>query len=363
MKKKDKKVRVLFLAEELRVGGAETYFYRLESMIDRTQVGFFSMAVPSGNESKLAFPQLFVPYTFSLVNRVKTIVRFLGEREVDVIHANSLRLCFAAIVAKVFSKSDFQLVYTKHNITKIESMGSKPLVWFINHCVDALVPICETDESLLISQGVKKDLVHRINNGVDLDRFMFRQRFPLREDRVYRIGILARLSPEKRHDLFLEVARQFHLLHSKSAFLIGGDGPEYAKITQIIEDSDLAKCVSMLGKVEASAFLDDIDALLLVSDREVMPMSILEGMASGCAIIARAVGGVGDVVREDTGTLVQGSQADIYVRALERVYKDRDYASKTTNARALVEREYSLAKALEQHVDLYYAIVGCGGMR
>lgn len=38
-------MNVLFLAEELRVGGAETYFYSLENNINRNDFNFYCMAV------------------------------------------------------------------------------------------------------------------------------------------------------------------------------------------------------------------------------------------------------------------------------------------------------------------------------
>lgn len=40
------KPMILFLAEELRTGGAETYFYTLEKRINRDHFSFHSMAVP-----------------------------------------------------------------------------------------------------------------------------------------------------------------------------------------------------------------------------------------------------------------------------------------------------------------------------
>lgn len=359
----NQRICVLFLAEELRMGGAETYFYRLESMIDRSRVEFFSMAVPSGHESMLAHPELFSNYSFSLCDRVISIIRFLRNHDVDIVHANSLRLCIAAIVAKKVARANFRIVYTKHNLTKLEKVGSKPLVYLINHYVDALIAICETDERVFIAEGVKKRLVFRINNSVDLERFNFRQRFPLDPNKEYRIGILARLSPEKRHDLFLEIAEKFHSGHSNSVFLIGGDGQDSSKIDFIIKKNRLSGFVSMLGKVEASSFLDNIDIMLLVSDREGLPMSILEGMASGCAVIARSVGGVGDIVRKDTGVLVHGSHSETYVEALEQVIEDPLFASKTASARELVEKQYSLVNSLEQHVELYTAIGNRGATR
>lgn len=357
------KIQVLFLAEELRVGGAETYFYRLEEAVDRNRISFYTMAVSSGNESFLSHPELFVPYSHSFLNRVKVVSKFIQENEINIVHANSLQLCFVAAAIKLAKKLPYKIVYTKHNLTRLEKIRPRLLSCFVNRFVDVLVAICKTDEQNLIDIGVDRHSIVRINNSVDLKFYQFVQRFPLVPNRGLRVGILARLSPEKRHDLFLDIAKLFHEVYKDAFFYIGGEGPEHRKIAQIIEEENLGSYVNMLGKVDPSLFLREIDILMLVSDREVMPMSILEGMASGCAVIARSVGGVKDVVNTDTGILVNSDAPESYVNALGIVSRSNSFRDITENARLLVEDDYSLTNSIEKHMDLYLNLSDCDGDR
>lgn len=355
-----KKLQVLFLAEELRTGGAETYFYRLEEMLDRDRVDFFTMAV-CRQKCTLSHPEFFTPYGFLPISRIKAVSKFVRNHPVDIVHANSLQLCgIAALIRRTHRHAKFKIVYTKHNVTKLENISPAMLRCFVNNFVDCIIAICKTDEICLEKLGITKRLITNINNSVDLSNYPFTQRFPLNRYHKLKVGILARLSPEKRHDLFLEIAKGFCKRHENSVFYIAGDGPLFDEIARTIKNERLENNVRMLGRVSAPAFLNQIDALLLVSNREVMPMSLLEGMASGCAIIARSVGGVGDIVKRDTGILIEGDDSQDYIDALDLLYSETVFSTLTRNARDLIEDRYSLEIALDNHMKLYRHLSVCG---
>lgn len=350
------KCKVLFLAEELRVGGAETYFYRLEAGIDREVIDFDTMAVPSNAVNRLTHPERFSAYAFSPVDRIRAITRLLQKNEYDVVHANSLQLCVCAFFALQRARSKAKLVYTRHNKTALESISESLYFKAINRMSNTVVAICETEKNRLINGGIDEGKICLINNAVDVTHFPFKQRFDARTILKPRIGILARISPEKRHDLFLDIATAFHEIRPQAEFVIAGDGPDFEKIARAIDKRNLDAYVHMEGKVVASDFLPTIDVLLLVSDREVMPMSILEGMASGCGIVARNVGGIKDVVKTDTGVLVEGSNPHAYAEAIDDAIKACGFHAKTLKARALVEKSYSLGCALREHEQLYLSL-------
>ena len=68
-------IKVLFLAEELRLGGAETYFSTLEERLDRSKVHFHLMAVSKSKKlaDQLRYPDQFDEYGFSPASRISKI--------------------------------------------------------------------------------------------------------------------------------------------------------------------------------------------------------------------------------------------------------------------------------------------------
>lgn len=348
---------VLFLAEETRIGGAETYFYELERRINRERINLSSMAVKGEAFSQVSFPEKMTYYSFSPYSRVKHIRDFLLQNSTDVVHANSLQLAFCASVAIKSLGLSVPLVYTKHNLTKAEKVFPKLLPAFVNRNVDKIVSICKIDRDNLIEQGVKEDAITVINNGVDLSRHPFSPHYEF--DQVFsgegNVGILARLSKEKRHELFLMVAQELHLYYPNLKFYIGGDGPERMRLIRLSKDNRQTGYVSFLGNVDSGQFLEEMDFLFLVSEREVLPMSILEAMATGCVVVSGDVGGVRDIVSSDTGFLVPDDSVQSFVATFLEACKTNQQ-SRLMSARKFVEDNHSVITMVNHHEELYESL-------
>ncbi|MFZ6050951.1 glycosyltransferase family 4 protein [Halocola ammonii] len=65
--------------------------------------------------------------------------------------------------------------------------------------------------------------------------------------------------------------------------------------------------------------LQKADVLLCPSSAEGMPNVILEGMASGCAIIATDVGAVSEMVSDEVGALLENHGYELFSRAVEKI--------------------------------------------
>ena len=85
------------------------------------------------------------------------------------------------------------------------------------------------------------------------------------------------------------------------------------------------------------------DAFLLTSDREGVPNTLLEAMASGLPVIAPDVGGVGEAVSDQTGYLIpDAGDVVAYVDALAALTTDpADALLRAQRAREQIERDYS----------------------
>src|SRR5690606_12083170 len=116
--------------------------------------------------------------------------------------------------------------------------------------------------------------------------------------------------------------------------------------------------VRFTGWVDQDAVRDALaaaDVMVLPSYAEGLPLSVLEGLAHGLAVISTPVGAIAEVVEDGvTGLLVQPGDVAGLALALERVIGDPALRARLGAAgRARWEREHALAPHARRIAALY----------
>jgi len=162
---------------------------------------------------------------------------------------------------------------------------------------------------------------------------------------------VARLMPPKRHDLLIEAWRQ---APSGAVLLIAGDGNHRADVAAAVESAGLADRVHLLGeRRDVDWLLAAADVCVLPTDSEGLPISLLEAMGAGVAIVASAVGGLRAALR-DAACLVTPGSAQALADGINRVLSDAGYR-RTLAARGttLVDSRFGLPRMLGAYLSSY----------
>ncbi|MEH7309306.1 glycosyltransferase, partial [Neobacillus drentensis] len=247
---------------------------------------------------------------------------------------------------------------TKHNVTILERKSKAIFSFLINRFIEKVITVSNFEKYNLLNLGVKEKKVKTIYNGVDLEQFKFEDKIFNSKDE-YKIGILARLSPEKNHSLFLKIA---NLLKGSPniKFYIAGDGPEKESIIKTIEEFNISNSVELLGNVgNPDRFLKDIHVLLVTSYREVFPMSVIESMAIGTPIVSIDVGGINEAIENGiNGFLIPDYLPDRFVEKINCLLSNEEIRNRfITMSRNKVEREFSLNKMISSIENEYSSIL------
>ena len=198
---------------------------------------------------------------------------------------------------------------------------------------------------------VRPAKVHLIPNGVDLKQFSASDR-PTPPERPVTIGTIAALRREKRLDRLIDCFAA--MTDSSARLLIVGGGPE----RKALEDQakPLGQRVVFAGEQgDVAPFLADMDIYALSSDTEQMPISLVEGMASGLPVAATDVGDVASMVAESNRAHVVplGDDAAL-TRALDSLAADRQARSALGAANsAKAKAEYGLDAMTERYDTLF----------
>src|SRR5262249_18408939 len=113
----------------------------------------------------------------------------------------------------------------------------------------------------------------------------------------YLFGFAGRVAPLKGIDLAVRAFDQLRRRVRGVTLCIAGEGPSRAELEQ------LARELGLEGLIRFTGYMDDIrdaysalDTMLLPSLLESCPLSLLEGMACGCRVIATPVGGIPELL-------------------------------------------------------------------
>jgi glycosyltransferase involved in cell wall biosynthesis len=160
----------------------------------------------------------------------------------------------------------------------------------------------------------------------------------------------ARLDRQKRPDLLIEIVRRARARALPIDFLVAGEPVLGDGSAFIAELSSLG--VTYLGPYKATvASLPASDVLLMTSQWEGLPLTLLDAAMNDLTIVAPAVGGVPDFVSDGvTGHLVEPyDDVEAYLEVLARLAADRDLLTSTRSAaRALTRSRHDVAAFRER---------------
>jgi glycosyltransferase involved in cell wall biosynthesis len=127
--------------------------------------------------------------------------------------------------------------------------------------------------------------------------------------------------------------------------VVAGDGPERVALERRSAELGLDERVRFLGSVPRDRVLElfrAADASVLPSAWENFPHTVVEALAVGCPVIATAVGGVPEVIRDgENGLLVAPRDADALAAAIARFFGDAELRARLAAAAAPSVAGYS----------------------
>lgn len=195
---------------------------------------------------------------------------------------------------------------------------------------------------------------------VDRYRNSFRARFKLAKDDLL-VGIIGRLEPVKNHRLFLEAASIVCRQRKDVRFVIVGDGKLRPDIESWIRELRLDGFVTLAGYVrEIHEVLADLDIVAITSHSEGTPVSLIEAMAAGRAVISTRVGGVPDLIDNNvTGVLVEPGDPQAYAQNLIALLDSRTLRERLAEAaRKKVRSLYTADRLTRDICGLYREALG-----
>jgi glycosyltransferase involved in cell wall biosynthesis len=161
--------------------------------------------------------------------------------------------------------------------------------------------------------GVPATRVTLARNGVDIATFMpdgsgARLRTTIAAPPGARlVGFVGRLEPEKGPDLFLRAAEYVHARRPDVHFVVAGEGSMREQLGEMCAPMRLDQHVHFVGWwAHTAEMYAGVDIVAHTSRSDGTSLVLLEAMACGRPAVALAVGGVLEIVENESTGLITG---------------------------------------------------------
>jgi glycosyltransferase involved in cell wall biosynthesis len=364
-----------YVVSHLKVGGTQQHIVEVLRRLDRSR--FAPVVYLLRGEGALVdeVRRLGVPVEDLAIRgtltgprslvRLARFARLLRRHGTRVLHCYLPEASFAGAVAGTAAGVPAVIV-SKRSLEPRANMKRAILFRWANALADVVLANArEVARHAVAVEGADARKIRVIPNGIDLGRYAGADRAAPPPPGPPVIGAVLRLEPVKGPHVFVDVAARVAAEHPEVRFVLVGDGRLRSSVEADVARRGLTDRVALLGeRKDIEALLPRMSIFLLPSLIEGMSMALLEAMAAARPIVATAVGGNVELIRDgETGLLVPPGDAPAMAAAAQQLVRDPALAARLGGAaRRLVLAEHDADRMVEQMEALYAELLD-GGAR
>jgi len=283
---------------------------------------------------------------------IQLTVEVARLHQVDVLHSHMPKAhVLAGLAGRLVNKPVVAAVHgmniTSHELGITRAVGSH------------LLTNCQEAYTQALAMGVPAGHVSLVRNGVDLDLYKpapstkLRGAIDLAPD-VPLVGFVGRLAHEKGPDLFLRAAGYVHHRRPDVHFVMVGDGLIRNKLEELCVQLRLEQHVHFVGWMNTPEVYPALDIVAHTSRSDGTSLVLLEAMACGRPTVGIAVGGVPEIIENDTTGLLAGpgDWEGIGIRVMQLLEKPDSMEKMGAEGRARVSQYFNLETNFGQTADI-----------
>ncbi len=303
----------------------------------------------------------YPPYTVALATEMADVT---DREQLDLLHVHySLPHSTAAQLAR--GVTGIPYITTLHG-SDVTILGVDPAYERVNtmsvESSDAITAVSQfMADQAHKAMGIEKE-IHVIPNFVDHVKYQPApcELIESRDDNDITLIHVSNFRPVKRvEDIVYSMCVLTKEVPNARLILVG-DGPDRHRVERLIDKLDLKKNIRLMGyRNDIPELLRCADALVMASETESAPLTILEAMSIGLPVIASKVGGIPEQIQDGhNGFLVPVKRPGAIAEAAMKLNADTKLQMKMAeNARKTVLEKYTVDKVLDQYMKVYNSVL------
>lgn len=379
-------IRVMRIIARMNIGGPATHVTLLNEGLTRlgyecllvtgmetAREGTLKDEIAARNLSMEIIPSLGreISLNQDLVTLLK-LYQLMRQWQPDIVHTHTAKAGFIGRIAARLAGVPL-VVHTFHGhvfhgyFNPIKTRFFIELEKFCAKLSDHIITISDRLKTEILEFGITyPEHIQIIPLGLELNRLntvcqskLFHQEFGLTPD-IKLVGAVGRMVPIKNLHLFLDAAAIAHQQNPLIRFVLVGDGELRTELENYAEKLNISQVVIFAGwRRDLAQVYADLNAVVISSNNEGTPASLIEAMAAGCPVISTAVGGVPDFVKNgETGRLVPPRDPVALAAAMLNLFaepqKTEQMAQKAKN---MVLKQYNSERLVADIDSLYQSLI------
>jgi glycosyltransferase involved in cell wall biosynthesis len=295
------------------------------------------------------------------------IMKIIREFKPDIVHTHTAKAGVIGRIASVLSGHKSKRIHTFHGHilygyfsplkTKFYILIEKMLSIFTHNflCVGSKVRddliragIGNPDKYLVFPPGVERPMIFERQAAADW--------LGISADRVYCL-FLGRVTKIKRPDRLIEVATILKSKNIDVKFLIAGDGDLF----QETQDSAVALNLPFLflgWQDNVAALFSVANILVMTSDNEGTPLSIVQAQLSGVPVVSTNVGSVSEVLLDGVSGFLTILDSNLIAEKIEFLVKNpQERVEMGAAGLRFAGEKFSPSRLVSDHARLYKELI------
>jgi glycosyltransferase involved in cell wall biosynthesis len=374
------KIKVLRVIARMNVGGPAFLVRDLMEMLDPSK--FEQLLIHGDCEGK----ERDIPHLGDLRNArrlanlgrkispirdlisLREIVKIIKVEKPDIIDTHTFKAGF--LIRCYFLFFPFRRVrlvhhYHGHLLNGYFSRKTKVVYRWIEIVLSKQTDILISDGDLAKDELIREGIVPRgkfvtIRPGIHLipsGAHLFSQTQPIMGSiRDPIVAFVGRLAPIKRPDRYLQVVHELTQRNSGCTFKMYGEGE---LLDEIESEISARKLDLSLQPFEADIFevLKDVDILVMTSDNEGTPLTVMQASSAGVPCVGTNVGSMRDIVIDGVnGFLVNPDYVSITTKIQELVSNPSQLEKLQESSILYAEKNFDIANYIKAHEEVYLTL-------
>jgi len=333
------KIKLLYLINDLGVGGAEKGMARIVNNLDRKKYDISIIALKKGTGRVIK--EISCPIQVVNLNLIK-LYKLFKKTQPDILWCS---LFYATIIGRVVGRlARVPIIINWEHSERFNGWHRALLNRLTSRLSDIIIADSQKVAEVLHKQlKLNKNKIQVIPiAGINFDNYDAVRHC---QKPKHVVGSVGSLREPKGYVYLIEAVTQVIKKHPKTKFIIAGDGPDKEKLEHQIKKKHLTRNFFFLGyQANIPKFLSQLDIYVQPSVWEGLCITVVEAMAAGLPIIASDVGGISDsVINNKNGYLVESKKPEILAEKIIYLIKHSQLRKKMgVKSRKIAESKYSL---------------------